>query len=113
MEDKKITIHNIKNHQFRQAHTDGASAGITPSGYINVNFYSQRNVIPKATNFKIKEDGSLGEFLGVTKDSKTGIVREYDFGIQMDINTCKSIKNLLEQKIEEFDKLMSKETKNV
>lgn len=110
MEEKKeITIHNIKSNQYRQVHTDGASAGITPTGFININFYSNRNVIPKGTIFELNEDGKLGKLVGTTKDSKTGIVREYDFGIHLDINTCKSIRNLLNEKIEEYDKLINPE----
>jgi hypothetical protein len=104
----KIVIHNIKGSDFRQLHVDGASAGITPTGYINVNLYSQRNVIPKGTIFNINEDGSLGDLIGSTDDSKEGIVREYDFGFYTDINTCKSIIDLLEQKVKEYEKLFAK-----
>ena len=106
MEEKKqITIHNIKSNQYRQIHSDGASAGITPSGLININFYSHRNVIPKGTTFELQEDGRLGKLLGITKDSKNGIVREYDFGVHMDINTCKSIRDLMDEKIKEYENL--------
>ncbi len=109
MEEKKqITIHNIKSNGYRQVHTDGASAGLTPSGLININFYNQRNVIPKGTIFEL-DGGRLGKLIGVTEDSKTGIIREYDFGIYIDINTCKSIRNLLNDKIEEYDKLIKSE----
>jgi hypothetical protein len=97
-----ITIHNIKGTNHRQIHVDGASAGITPSGYINVNFYSERGVIPKSTSFKIKEDGTLGSVVGHSEESKDGIVREFDFGIFVDINTCKSLRQLLDQKIKEY-----------
>lgn len=100
-----ITIHNIKGTNHRQIHVDGASAGLTPSGYININFYSERSVIPKATTFNINPDGTLGSVISTSEDSKDGIVREFDFGIFVDINTCKSLKQLLEHKIEEYYKL--------
>jgi hypothetical protein len=110
MEDKNtISIHNIKSNQFRQSHTDGASAGITPSGHININFYSQRNAIPKETVFELNEDGTLGPLKNVSKDSKNGIIREYDFGIHVDIDTCIGIKNLLEQKIREYERIIKEE----
>lgn len=109
MKDQKITIHNIKSAQFRQVHSDGASSGITPSGYINLNFYCQRNVIPKGTIYEVV-DGKLGKQAGFTKDSKIGFVREYEFGVHMDIETCKSIRNLLDEKIKEFDKLIKKDS---
>jgi hypothetical protein len=50
----------------------------------------------------------LGELKDAIKDidgSKSGIVREFEFGAYMDINTCISIKNFLEMKIEEFKQL--------
>ncbi|SFZ95210.1 hypothetical protein SAMN05428642_1156 [Flaviramulus basaltis] len=106
MEEKKqITIHNIKSNQYRQIHSDGASAGITPSGLINISFYSHRNVIPKGTIFELENDGRLGKLVGITDDSKSGIVREYDFGVHMDVNTCKSIRDLMDEKIKEYEKL--------
>lgn len=109
MEKKKITIHNIKSNLYRQIHTDGANAGITPSGQINVNFYSHRNVIPKETTFDVEEDGTLGNLVSVGEDSKTGLVREFDFGLHMDIDTCKSIRDLLSQKIAEFENIHNNE----
>lgn len=106
MEEKKqITIYNIKNKQYRQVHSDGASAGITPSGFININFYSHRNVIPKGTIFELESDGRLGKLVGITENSKRGIVREYDFGVYMDVDTCKSIRDLMDDKIKEYEKL--------
>ena len=103
-----IIIHNIKNSGFRQIHIDGAQGGITPNGFINLNFYSQRIVIPKGTEFSVKENGELGEVISDISDSKSGIVREFEFGTYMDINTCISLKMFLEKKIEEFNELTLK-----
>lgn len=103
--EKTIIIHNIKNPGYRQVHIDGAHGGITPNGFVNVNFFSQRGVIPKGTEFSITENGKIDKSLRDIEDSKTGIVREFEFGTYMDINTCKSIKNFLEKKIEEYNTL--------
>jgi len=97
-----IIIHNIKNSLYRQVHIDGAHGGITPTGFINVNFFSQRGVIPKGTEFEINEDGQITHPIKDIEDSKQGIVREFEFGTYMDINTCISIKEFLERKIEEY-----------
>jgi hypothetical protein len=108
MENKKkanITIHNVKSQGFKQIHADGASASITPTGYINLNLYSQRHCIPKGTNFELNEDGSLGGFVGITEDSKEGVVRDYEIGAYLDVSTCKSLVKLLEQKIKEQESL--------
>ena len=96
-----IIIHNIKNANFRQVHVDGAHGGITPSGHINLNFYSQRGAIPKGTEFAVK-DGQIGEAIKDVEGSKTGIIREFEFGIYMDINACENLKVFLERKIDEF-----------
>lgn len=111
MSNKKkdsIVIHNIKNSGFRQIHVDGAQGGITPSGFINLNFYSQRIVIPKGTEFSITEKGELGKSLKDIPNSKSGIVREFEFGAYMDIKTCVSLKIFLEKKIDEFNELTIK-----
>ena len=103
--EKTIEIHNVKNDGFRQVHVDGAQGGITPNGFLNLNFYGQRGVIPTSSVFSISDEGDLGELLGNGDDSKNGIIREFEFGVYMDVNTCKSLKIFLEQKIEEFKEL--------
>ena len=104
-EKKSIIIHNIKNPGFRQIHVDGAQGGLTPSGFVNLNFFSQRGVIPKGTEFAIKENGNVGEVLKNLEDTKSGIIREFEFGVYMDIKACKNLINFLSKKIEEFDSL--------
>lgn len=103
-----ITIHNIKNALYRQVHIDGAHGGITPTGFINVNFFSQRGVIPKGTEFELNQEGQITAAIKDTEDSKQGIVREFEFGTYMDINTCISIKEFLEKKIEEYNSISNK-----
>ena len=84
MEKKNsIVIHNVKNPNYRQIHVDGAHGGITPSGYINLNFYSQRGVIPKGTEFAINDSGQLSGVIKDVEGSKKGIIREFEFGLQI------------------------------
>lgn len=105
---KTITIHNIKNSLYRQIHIDGAQGGITPNGFININFFSQRNSIPKGTEFEIDEKGQITQPVRDLEDSKKGIVREFEFGTYMDIHTCISLKDFLERKIDEYNNLTKK-----
>ncbi|MGF1638996.1 MAG: hypothetical protein ACFCUU_18110 [Cyclobacteriaceae bacterium] len=112
MSEKNSTvIHNIKNSNFRQIHIDGAHGGITPSGYINLNFYSQRGVIPKGTEFAIDENGKITEVIKDIEGSKSGIIREFEFGVYMDINTCQNLKDFLEQRIEDYKRLTKEKNK--
>ena len=109
---KSIVIHNIKNSSFRQIHVDGAHGGITPTGLININFYSQRNAIPKGTEFNLTSKGELGSIVKDIDDSKVGIVREFEFGAYMDLNTCISLKQFLEKKIDEFREITNGKNKD-
>tara|TARA_R110001592_G_scaffold78374_1_gene235130 strand:- start:652 stop:993 length:342 start_codon:yes stop_codon:yes gene_type:complete len=105
MEEKSkesVIIHNLKNSGFRQIHVDGAQGGLTPSGKFNLNFYAERMVIPKGTEFEINENGTLGDQIRHVDGSKKGIVREFEFGIYMSLEACESLKNFLDKKIEEI-----------
>jgi hypothetical protein len=97
-----LIVHNVKNSNYRQVHVDGAHGGITPSGYINLNFYSQRGAIPRGTKFEVSKDGQIGKMIENIENSKEGIVREFEFGVYMDLNTCESLKEFLELKIKEY-----------
>lgn len=44
-----IVIHNLKSSGYRQIHIDGAHGSVTPTGHLNINFFSQRVAIPKGT----------------------------------------------------------------
>lgn len=100
--ENQVTIRNIKNYGFRQVHVDGAHGGVTPLGYINLNFYSERYHIPKSTEGSFNEEQSLGSAHDID-DSKPSIVREFEFGIYMDADTCRSLKEYLEHKLSELD----------
>lgn len=95
---REITIHNIKGNQYREVFSDGASLGITPTGYFHLNFFSQRNAIPKGMVFDLSEEGHLGELKSLTQDSKTGIVRQHEIGIYLDLKTCENLRDLLDKK---------------
>lgn len=101
---RKVTIHNKISTSFRELHVDGAFGGLTPPGFINVNFYAERVAIPKSTEYKLTDHNALGEVLSNSLDSKVGVIREYEFGIYMNISTAIELKNFLEKKIEEFAK---------
>jgi hypothetical protein len=102
-QNKKVTIHNKISNTYREIHVDGAFGGITPRGLINLSFYAERTPIPKSSEFKIT-DKRIGELIKNSSDSKTGILREFEFGIYTDINVAKSLIKLLTEKINDFEK---------
>ncbi len=84
-EEKKpsIKIHYEKNSQFRTVYVDGAIGGITPTNSVNLNFYSTRHPIPKYVEYELNEDGTLNKEGLPSSDSKSGIIREMEFGIYL------------------------------
>ena len=93
-----IKFNYQKTHEYRNHHVDGAYGGLTPKGYINMLFYSERNVLPKVVEMEINESGKLGKTINI--ESKEGIIREVESGITFDLGTAISIKDWLSQMIE-------------
>jgi hypothetical protein len=87
-----------KNSLYREIHVDGALGGVTPRGKININFYAERLVIPRSETYNF-EPGRLGDRIGVSADSKKGVMREIEFGIYVDLDTAKQLHKWLENKI--------------
>jgi hypothetical protein len=108
----RVTFHNKISSNFREIHVDGALGGLTPKGLININFFAERFPIPKSTDFEILNGNSLGERLGDSSDSKDGIIREYEFGVYMDVDTAKELMNWLNEKIQQAE-IIKSENANV
>lgn len=106
-EIQKVTIHNKLSASFREIHVDGAYGGFTPRGLFNLNFFAERAPIPKSAEFELKPDNTLSISGTPSNDSKTGILREYEFGIYMDINVAKTMVELMQKAIGEYENLIA------
>ncbi|WP_461630866.1 hypothetical protein [Labilibaculum euxinus] len=92
----KIEFHYEKNPQYRTINADGAYGGVTPTNHINISFYSTRNCIPTSVTHKVNENGSLSEQpIEVNPNSKTGVVREIEFGVYMNRQTAQDLLKFL------------------
>lgn len=111
-EIKTIIIHNKISASFREVHVDGAYGGITPQGLVNLNFFAERTPIPKSSEFEITEEQKVGTLIKHSDDSKSGILREFEFGIYMNIQTAKSIVELLNTKIDMYESLLNNTQQN-
>lgn len=80
---KSVTIFNKIQNNYREIHIDGAFGGITPQGLINVSFFAERSPIPKSAKFNVTPQGTVGNQISISEDSKQGIVREFEFGVYM------------------------------
>jgi len=105
---QKITVHNKFANTYRQIHVDGAYGGITPRALINLSFFAERVPIPKSSDFEI-ENNAIGKLIKNSDDTKTGVLREYEFGVYMSIEVAKSIVALLSAQIEQFEKLINEQ----
>ena len=100
-----FTVHNKISSNFRELHVDGAYGGITPRGLINLNFYAEKFPIPKSSNFKIIPGSNSVETIENSSESNSGIIREYEIGVYLDINVAKNIVEFLKNKISELEQL--------
>ena len=96
-EKDKIYIHFEKNPLYRSIYADGAVGSISPSNDLNLCFYATRNIIPKAIIRKVDESGLVGEEMGVSEDSKSGIIHEIEVGVYMNKETAKKLYGFLKK----------------
>lgn len=80
----------------------GAYGGINAKGNIIVNFFSERNAIPKKQVYEINEKGGLDL---VSQESKNAVIRDVPFGISINAVDARSIASWLNTKADEFDRL--------
>ena len=101
---KTVKIKYLKAHDFKTSLTTGVYGGITGNGLINVNFFTDRAVIPDYQQVDVDDKGRT---LGIPKDVRdSDAIREVQFGTMMDINTAKVIVAWLDSKIDEHDKFI-------
>lgn len=96
-----LTIYNKISNNFRELHVDGAYGGITPKGHLNINFYAERLAIPKSSEFHL-QGSNLVKILD-SEDSKNGIIRTFETGIYMTIETAKEIHKWLGDQLAAFE----------
>lgn len=102
--ETEVTIHNKISNNFRELHVDGAYGGLTPQGLINMNFYAERLAIPKATDYKVEETQLIK--IKDSEDSKKGIIREFETGVYMTIQTAIALNKWLTEQIAKHEQLI-------
>ena len=110
-----VRLNYIKCNSFRTVHVDGAFGGTTPQGNIQMSVFSERFPIPRESAQYINLDGTLGEELKEQRVSKSGVIREVEVNLVMDVNRARSIVTWLQAKIKEVDGVlrMSAELKSL
>jgi hypothetical protein len=92
----QVDIHYEKNPLYRTIYVDGAIGGPTPTGSVNLTFFSTRSIIPKSVKHNVAADGKLSSE-EISKEGKTGIMREIEMGVYMSPQTAKDIYEFLKK----------------
>lgn len=107
MSNRILKLKYLKSHDFKTSLATGVYGGVTTNGMINVNFFTDRTVIPDSQTIEVNEKGVS---IGPPKDNRdSDLVREVQFGAMMDVNTAKVVVAWLDSKIEEFERNFPKE----
>lgn len=99
----RIRFHYIKSNLFRVIHVDGALGGITSRGLVHCAVYSERQAIPQTTEHEVTAEGRLGA--QSSQEGKEGIVREMDVDLIMTKQTAIELRDWLNDRIGELDRL--------
>jgi len=112
MAENKIKCKYIFEENYNPVYINGAQGGINPLGEIVVNFYLERNALPKSQTFSI-ENGIMGKESAEVEpeDLKNSFVRIIQNGIIMNYQTAKEIHRWLGENISALEKISKKNEK--
>lgn len=100
-----VRLNYIKCNSFRTVHVDGAFGGTTPLGNIQMSVYSERFPIPRESSQYINLDGTLGDELKEQRVSRSGVIREIEVNLVMDLDRARSIVTWLQGRIKEVEEV--------
>lgn len=87
-----IDFHVIQSHDFKTLYASGLYSSTTLNGLVNLNFFIDRQPLPDLMTYSI-DNNVLGN--EKTRIIRSGIVREVQQGVVMDIQTAKNVITLL------------------
>ena len=99
---ENIELQYLKTSNYRTYYVSGVFGGGTPNGNIYMELFVERAPTPKIVVHKLGKNGSLGE--EIKREGKTGIIREVEAGLVMDLKTASLLKEWLSEKIEQIEK---------
>ena len=106
-----LVIKFEKSKHYRVVHVDGCFGGPSPNGLLVFCPYSERNEYPTETEYKLSQDGKLGEEIR-REGLANGIRREMEVELVMNLTTAKSLQTWLNSKIEILEGILTKEKAN-
>lgn len=103
---QKIKFEYKLSNNYSVYAINGAHGGLSPKGEIIMNVFFERQSIPKSTTHEINENGTLGR--EIDKDQVEAVIRQVLFGLAMSPDTAKAIAVWLNQRAEEFEKIVKR-----
>ncbi len=96
----EIEFHLIKSSLFRTIHCDGFIGSTGPDGKIHLAIFSERFAIPKKMVVRAN-DGELGDEIEEKREGKSGIVRDVEANVVLDLDTAISLYEWIHNRLEE------------
>ena len=107
----RVAFDYIKGQFFRVVHADGVIGSVTPTGHIHMAIFSERPAIPRRHVLAVDENGQPTVLIPNETVSRDSIVREMDVDVHMSLQTAISMRQWLDQRIEDMSRLMQGEGK--
>lgn len=100
---ESVRFHYLKGNQYRNVFADGVIGGPTPSGKLHLSFYVERIPIPDQTASRVLSTGEIGEDIPELKITREGMLRELEFGLMVDIEFAKKLRDWLDRNIHQVE----------
>lgn len=106
---RTVDFEYIKSGDYRVIYADGVHGGPTPRGMVQLSFYAERTPIPRKIVHQIL-DNQLGPELRDRRESRSGIIRQVAATVVMSLDTARSLREWLDEKIEILESVHSPES---
>lgn len=97
---KKLKFHYIYEDNYSPDHISGINSSISPRDELELNFFLERNALPKSETYTLEEDGTLSglpiKMSPENYNEQINIVRHIKNGIILDVEGVKLLQEHLD-----------------
>ena len=101
-----ITFNYKRINNYRTYHVDGVFGGLNAKGNLILELFSEKNPMPKFVVQEITDKGEIGKEIKRDK-GESGVIRQIECGLFMDMLTAIALRNWLDAKIKEYEKKLN------
>jgi hypothetical protein len=93
---------------YNPKYVNGAYGGIGPRGELVINFYLERQPIPKEETYQLLEDNKLGNSIArIPEDLQYQVIRFVETGIILNLESAKRILDWLVAHVKSLEQIQS------